>query len=524
MEDKSPFVRATNGSELWREYAKDPDRHPLIPNCSFAGYRRGEAPLPNVPTIVDAREFGSVGDGRTDDTAAVQQALHAASLAGGGAVFLDEGRYLISGVLHLKDSGVVLRGAGRGHTQLVFTRSLTDILGSSTFHEEPKRSIYGWAGGLIWISPTMKPGPTNWEAWPAGQPLGTLAAPARAGDRDLELTSDTAAALRTQGIDAGTTIMMTWTDPGDRSFLEHIAGHESMRAFDWDTFGTMLLGRRPWRWQVEIAALDKTHLTLAQPLRVDADPRWNIQLERLPDHVSEVGVEHLTITMLNTERTDVHLQDVGFNGIYLNRALHCWVRDVEIQNAQNGIIVAASKNTTTRDFTISGRRHHHATALRMASHDNLVAGFVIDAPPLHGINTEGLSSGNVWHNGTMLHGTFDSHRQMSFDSLRTDITVHNDGRPGGSRTAGPFLGKRVVHWNIRLSGVSEYIYQPDGISNGALVGISGLPMSTAPIGHSMVEGFKGCAIADEGQVPDPPDLYLAQMESRNSDGVRRTEQ
>ena len=54
-------------------------------------------------------DFGAVPDGRTDATAAIQNAIDSVSRIGGGVVFLPAGRYLCAGSLRLK-CGVSLRG------------------------------------------------------------------------------------------------------------------------------------------------------------------------------------------------------------------------------------------------------------------------------------------------------------------------------------------------------------------------------------------------------------------------------
>jgi polygalacturonase len=52
--------------------------------------------LPRIPDRqVSVRDFGTVGDGLADDTAAIQRAIDAASAAGGGKVVVPAGRYLI---------------------------------------------------------------------------------------------------------------------------------------------------------------------------------------------------------------------------------------------------------------------------------------------------------------------------------------------------------------------------------------------------------------------------------------------
>lgn len=63
--------------------------------------------------MVDVRsDFGAVGDGRTDDTAAIQAAIDACAASGGGMVFFPPGDYRVSSVT-LRDS-VILWG-GRLH-------------------------------------------------------------------------------------------------------------------------------------------------------------------------------------------------------------------------------------------------------------------------------------------------------------------------------------------------------------------------------------------------------------------------
>ena len=71
--------------------------------------------IPEVPVRADVTKFGARGDGRADDTAAVQKAIDEVDAS--GAVFLPEGTYLLTTTLRLR-SGVVLRGAGRDRTHL----------------------------------------------------------------------------------------------------------------------------------------------------------------------------------------------------------------------------------------------------------------------------------------------------------------------------------------------------------------------------------------------------------------------
>lgn len=501
------YATVSESAALWNAYVASPQTHTHIPDCSFAGYRYSEQALPDVPEIVNVKDCGAVGDGQRDDTLAFKRAIERAAFLGGGAIYVPEGEYVLSDILYFRYSGVVMRGAGRDKTKLLFAKSLTDILGALPYGELPLKSQYAWCGGLIWVGPPGNLTKDNWERWDAEETLASLTAPAEQGAMTVEVDASGAGKLT-----PGMAVQMTWDNPADHSLLEAIAGHERMKDTDWAKDGHMLTGWPRWYWPVEIAKVEGTAVTLRQPLRLEAREKWNVAFRPLGPHVREVGIEHLTIRMLHNDSPYVHLLDKGFNGIYVNRAMHCWIREVEIHNAENGIVYAAVKSSSVTGLVVSGREHHHALALRLHSHDNVFSDFRIESKTVHGINTEGLSSGNVWRKGVMMHGTFDSHRLMSFDSIRTDIMVHNDGKPGGGDGFGPFLGRRVVHWNVCLTSSSgDWVYQPDCMPNGALVGVRGAEPSARLCGRGTVPGFKGCVVADLASTPELKDLFEAQL-------------
>ncbi len=517
----SPLPAQDTGADLWRQYQADPDRHPVIPNVSYAGYQCGDVPLPQPPAQFDlVKDFAAVGDGASDATAAFATAIaKAASVAKPGkpvVISIPAGTYNVTGMIRLDRSGVILRGVARGETIIAFQKPLSGVLGAS---QAGSSSRWSWSGGLVWMGPGdvfaadgifRTPASTqDWEEWQTLPAVAQVTAPAKRGDHTVQVDAAGAKALK-----VGDTLLLCWANPADRSLLLHMAGHALMADYDWAKSGAGLTGAQAWRWPVEIAAVEGTTVTLRQPLRIDIRPEWQVRFAPLGAHLSECGIEALTLRMV-PHAAAKHLADVGWNGVYLNRALHCWVRDVTVENSDNALIHASAKNTTVSGLIVTGGKHHHATALRVSSHDNLICDFRIESQPKHGINTEYLSTGNVWCRGVMLHGTFDSHRAMSFESLRSDITVNNDGTPGGGGQAGPFLGARVVHWNIRVTGKADFIYQPECLSLGALVGIQGVPRLDKEA-WAMPKGDKGVVVADDGRVPEIVDLYAAQLQLRHA--------
>lgn len=82
-------------------------------------WRVVETKYPTADTVVagySVLDFGAVGDGRTDCAQAFQQALNSMGAAGGGTVFVPEGRYVIKGALEVPVS-VTLRGEWQAPTK-----------------------------------------------------------------------------------------------------------------------------------------------------------------------------------------------------------------------------------------------------------------------------------------------------------------------------------------------------------------------------------------------------------------------
>ncbi len=87
--------------------------NPVPIDFSYAGYEAGAA-IPSVKAVLVVKPSGG------DDTALIQGALDKVATRPlgpdgfRGAVLLTSGRFRVSGQLHLRSSGVVLRGSGRG--------------------------------------------------------------------------------------------------------------------------------------------------------------------------------------------------------------------------------------------------------------------------------------------------------------------------------------------------------------------------------------------------------------------------
>lgn len=88
------------------------------------------APIP----WINAKDYGCVGDGETDDTAALQAAIDAVEAVGGGTVLIPPGLYAISSGLTITADGVHVVGSGENATKLYAPAALA--ASTSVFHIE----------------------------------------------------------------------------------------------------------------------------------------------------------------------------------------------------------------------------------------------------------------------------------------------------------------------------------------------------------------------------------------------------
>jgi hypothetical protein len=516
---------ATAGSPP-RDPLLDLAAHPLIPDISYAGYRGGERPQrPQV--VARVTDFGAHPGSSDDCAAAFNRAVEYAGTRGGGTVVVPPGVYRLDSPVWMHWSGVVLKGSGRERTILHFTRPIEQ--GYRPNLQSTGNSRWSWTGGQIWvIAPERKARSeaedfASTEGWLLGETLAEVGAASR-GQRTLLVSS-------TEHLAAGDIVVLETGNPADAGVLRHLAGDVAgTREYDWPVkapqlttgSGGQYVQYATLQWPVRIAeVLGDRLVRLAQPLRYDLRPSWPSRLREIGPTVHDAGVESLTIRNELLPMT-AHNKHPGSNGLCFQAVHDCWADDVRVENCDLGFGFTTSKAVTLTNVVVGGRSAHHSFACRMQSHDNLVDGFEIEpfSVPVptgavhHGLNLEGLSAGNVWRRGRMAEGTFDTHRAMPFENARTDITLVNNGRVGGSAASGPLFGARIAHWNIRITSGSPYaIHLADVAPRSITVGLQGLTGEASGLTRDFPGDLENGTYL-LGQRPAVPDLYAAQRHLR----------
>ena len=456
--------------ELWTSYSR-------LPDFSFAGYRSGAIPIPDVPVKVNVKNFGAKGDGVTDDS---QAFLNAISSVSNGAILVPAGRYVITEVLFIKKSNVVLRGAGPDKTVLYFPQPLEDILGQGN-----NGGSYGWSwsGGVIWA-----------EGRETGSKLANVTSEALRGDTKLTLSS-------TRGIRPGQFIRLVQHENGESlgRYLHADQADPGSCLFQW-TQGKLV------DWAVKVVAVQGNNVVLERPLRVDVRSEWQPEIFSHKPTVQEVGIENLAIEFPYVPYAG-HLKEPGYNAINFRDVSNSWVRNVTIVNADGGIYFEgpSTRFNTFQGIRLAGRGGHHGIEADR-SQDNLLTDFQFDNTFLHDLTVQLIANGNVFSKGSGVNINFDHHRAAPYENLFTDIDVGRGSRlwsSSGDKCAGPNSGARETFWNIR----NEDGEPPSSRPSWPQINIIGATRPSTTPDREWVEGINPADLF-------PQDLHESQLARR----------
>jgi len=473
----------TQESKLWGSDGKEWSPTSRLPGFAWSGFKGGSAPLPIYPVSMNVRQFGAKGDGTTDDTAAFIKALETAPP--GSAVFVPEGRFVITKVLRISRSNIVLRGKDPEKSILVMPKSLTDVERQKNPH------AYSITGAFIVISGDD-----------LGKPIGKVIAAAKRGDMNLAIE-------KSSRIRAGDCIRITMRDTPKNSLTRHLYGGLEPGAKTDDLKLGVLQKQVPVDWAAQVVAVTDSTITLDRPLRFDVRLEWKPQLIGLDPDVTGSGIEHLGFEFPGTQKPP-HLEESGFNAIQLTNVVNCWIRDVVITDADNGILVNACRfctidQVTTRaakrkalkgaeDYDLrAGFTGHHAIWAYAMTQECLFTRFRCETMYRHDLSVEGFAVGNVFTKGSGVAINCDHHRNGPYENCFTDIDVGNPKRlfeSSGDEDRGPHSGTRTTFWGIRGTGTFPNLPSQDNWPQLNVVGFGKYPTQASEHGF-WIESCEG---------------------------------
>ena len=474
-------------SALWGQAGETWSASSRLPDFSFAGYRFGEVPLPDVAVVSNVRDFGAKGDGAHDDTQAFKDAI---ARTEGGAIFIPPGRYVVTDILWIEKSNLVLRGAGAEQTVLVCPKSLEDIASRRTKNASGLgTTVYSWAGGIVWV---RGPGESR-----EGRPVTAEAA---RGGHVLAVES-------TRGFRVGERVMLRVVDDEQRSLLDYLyAGDPG------DVSGLA----RPIKTSFvsRVTAVSEREVTLERPLPFDVRLAWSPALAVFAPEVSEVGIEALSFEFPDTPYRG-HFTEAGHNAIAIERASDCWIRDVHIQNSDSGVFLRTAMFCTVDGLTLDSVRQvdgrgttgHHGLNMGI---DCLAQNFDFRTRFIHDITVDADDVRNVVKNGRGVNLSLDHHKRVPYANLFCNLDAGEGTliwKSGGGKGRGKHSAAWATFWNIRAANPMK---EPDINFGPPLMNFVGLfteePSRTDPAGRWF-----------EAIPPEqlrPADLHAAQLERR----------
>ncbi len=476
-------------SDLWGRQGELWSAESRLPDFSYAGYHRGERPLPTLVPDCSVKDFGAVGDGQTDDTQAFQRAIEQSA---GKTISVPPGVYVITDFLAINTTGTSLKGAGSRQSILKFPKPLNEIKpnwGATTGGQ--RTSNYSWSGGFITISGSN-----------SRQVLATVQGDAKRGERSLRVSA-------VNGLRVGDDFRLQMNDTKQQTLARYLYA---------DDPGPMenLGSSMSVSFAARITTVDAAgkRLEFDRPLQTDVRSEWKPRIYSAVSSVEEVGVEDLGFEFPELPYQG-HFTELGFNPMAMSGVRNCWARNLWIHNCDSGIFVSGT-NVTLHGIEFDSDRpiersrkatgHHGIT---LGGQDNLLTDFDFRTRLMHDITVSRGSAGNVAANGKGLDLCFDHHRYAAHANLFTNIDLGEGSRmfqSGGGAALGRHSAAWETFWSIRALRKQTWPkdWGPD------LMNLVGLPSSDPAVTDLTGRWFE----PTDADRLEPANLYQAQLANR----------
>ena len=414
---------------------------------SYAGYANGNSELPNYTPVTNAKDaFGAVGDGVATDTTALNTAITNTT----GTLFLPNGTYIMDDILAIDNkSNFILRGESQAGTIIKFNVDLEDLYGDS--------DNWRWGGGgMLWI------GSTTMSGWPAfGSFVTNISGTATRGTTTVAVSS-------TVGFTANTYYLFRKGHNPDYSLMDEMHGEGLLSAGSLTAYGTDTM-----YWIGKVIGTSGSNIILENPFPSDFRMSWTDGIYNYTPRCTNIGIENLTIEFPDVpyDMEVGHKNKNSYNGIGIYDSQNCWVKNVTIKNADNGMAIARlSCNNYIKDVifdhrSFANRRYetttaalvsgHHGISFLSRSHNNLVDGLSINAKFVHDITMDGMCTGNVIKNVSGIDIFLDHHSGGAHSNLFSNINTGSSTKPWQSsgwnvfQDDVPNSGAWEVFWNVR---------------------------------------------------------------------------
>ncbi|WP_395341895.1 glycosyl hydrolase family 28-related protein [Ningiella sp. W23] len=420
-------------SQLWGQQGELWNSTSRLPDFSNSGLLA--IPKREDRKTLNVKDFGATGEGKVDDTRAFKLAIKAANNA---EIFIPSGRYIVSEQIIIAKSNITLSGDANNPPTIYIPMSLSTLLGEEKLGDT---SFNKYAFSHAFISVQGKE---------ETRKLGSLMKHAKRGDKIIYVTDSSKFRI-------GQLLRLTMESSEELGLHIHNgveAGEDTLDEFEYmiDTI-------------FKVNKIESNKLHIDRPLRTDIDLDWKPTLWSYSSSAENVIIKNIHIEFPKVKKRR-HLHEEGFNAIMIRHTINSEVKNVTINNADNGLIVFGARHCHISNVSIISDRKqqftgHHALWAKNHTQECVFDNFEINTKFVHDISVEGFAHGNVFKNGRGKAINFDHHRNAPYENLFSNIHVGDPFRiwnSGGRESRGPRSAVRSTFWGLSYNG--ECIPEP----------------------------------------------------------------
>lgn len=481
-------------SQLWKVFDDSTivNRENVLPDFSYAGYKRGETDLPRVDhKIFDVRSYGAIPNDSKSDKEAIQKAIAAAVKNKSGIVFFPKGRFLVNEdqdeptPIIIKGNNIVFRGsgAGPGGTEL-FMKNHLPAKDPSKLWTAPYMFQFKGGGSEKLITQVVKNAPSGSMSL-----IVKNGKPVKAGDWIVLRVKNNALDL-----------------------IEH-----EMCGCEVDKAWTSILNKGVYVNEYhQVKSVEGNVLHLQEPVMRDVQSKHHWQIYSYAHH-ENMGVEDIAFVG-NWHEDFVHhkdyIHDGGYSLVKFSRLANSWINRCRFSDVNRAVNVALSANVSVINCEVTGTPGHSSISSN-ASTRILIGNCVDSSSQWHAPGVTGPAIGTViWRVRYNEDTSFESHasqpRATLFDCVEGGFF---SGRAGGARQNLPNHMEYLVLWNYKELGEADENFEFWSsktwywkILPPYVVGFHGAGTTFKESQVKVLESL--------GQAVDPESLYEAQLERR----------
>lgn len=486
-------------AQIWQKYTgqiADPNI-PMLPDYSFAGYKLGNEPIPqdHGHTVFDVTTYGAVANDSRSDHTAIQNAIDAAELNGGGVVFFPPGEFVLNEhtgnetSLTINSSNVVLKGSGStpGGT-IINMKNHMFLPGGTPLYAGPP---------MIDFSPENTATPT----------VTNIAQNASRGDKVISV--DDASIFSNEKF---VRFIMASNTAANSTYLEGKTPRTQWTRINTDGINLSEIH--------EIESVDTlaNTVTIKDPIMDDIDVSWGWTAQT-HEMLENCGFEDIHFKANFTDIFDHHkdyIHDSGWTPLIMTRVANSWVRRIRFSNVSTGPQMKLSYASSMLILLVDGNAGHYLAKIGGSS--RVLQGLIWDntsAGQWHGTDISSRATGCVsWRIHAPQSRGFDMHGNFPRNNLIDLYTSSGLSGQGGGVGSLPHHLKGLTIWNQQVLG--------DPLSNVDLWADCGSTYCGLAVVNPILVGHHGSAVSflqanvkyeeSNGSAVSPVSLYEAQLE------------